>query len=310
VSNLLWWHAPNRRLRDIPGGADAFWRRVELSGAAGVLFMHHPEFETHTADDAREAVRRGLDVAVRAAGEGAGPEMKVAHTRAAIREFDGLCEVMIAGGNEPTPFELWPHAYLTDEIADECLRPATEAGMLLATPGWTGQAEPPPRPAEPDKPWQSYADDDPMKLPARIHQVYSRFDAITVHAYGEHVLDGHVARLARWALAFGKPLVVGEFGIAARDLLAVPPHPARYRYSERIKAARYGEFLRDLATPLPGGVRLPIMLASPFIDSGATQEWLSFTEAGVYDPEGVRGYGLSDEALLVLNLTLKGQVAA
>jgi hypothetical protein len=308
VSNLLWWHAPNRRLRDIPGGADAFWRRVELSGAVGVQLLYHPDFETHTRADAREAQRRGLDVCVRAPGEGI--DLKIAHTLAAVYEFDGVCEVLIVGGNEPAPWHLWQHAFYCEQIAQACRQPTRDAGMLLATPGWTGMAEPPPPPRNPDKHWWQYPDDDPDKLPARLHSVYSRFDAVCVHAYGEHVLDGHVARLARWALAFGKPLVVGEFGIAARDLLAVPPHPARYRYSERIKAARYGEFLRDLATPLPGGVRLPIMLASPFIDSGATQEWLSFTEAGVYDPEGVRGYGLSDEALLVLNLTLKGQVAA
>jgi hypothetical protein len=96
------------------------------------------------------------------------------------------------------------------------------------------------------------------------------------------------------------PLLGTEIGIAARDLIGLPPTAARYAPTVRIKAQRYVNFTARL-TAIP-----QVEAAIFFLADGATLEWIDDGRGHGFTLglDGWRRYG---EAL---ELTLKGQVAA
>lgn len=267
---------PNKRLIDVEGGPGAVWGRMGLLGAAWVCAL----WPDHTPDDARAARRRGIRVMLRAPGEGMPAATDVLKM---IRDFKGLVSVIVCGNEPPVTGPqgvadaiLATHLDAMDHIADTCAYVARQAGIVLCTPGWTAQAEPP----------------DPLKsdLHARWWNTYDRFGAIAAHCYGHVVLDGQLQRVGRWQNCWRKPVYINEAGIAARDLINAVPDPANYDKSMSVKATRYAQFVRSAAAQ---GVRAVTF----FIDRGSTLDWATFNTAGVYDEHGTNSYHVSDAAL-------------
>jgi hypothetical protein len=246
--DLIGLHAPNRSLRDIPGGAPAFWRQATLGKATWVKLL----FPDHSRADAERAKALGRRVIVRAPGEGICYESDL---RLMLAEFAGVADVFELG-NEPDKagVDLFTHAWHVEWNARHVRTDCNRAGIRLISPGWSGNAEPP---------------DQKSDIGRRIREVYSALDGIGFHAYGEHVLEGpQVGRIQRWAQLFPKMMLYGtEIGIAARDLVGVPPDAAHYEQSKLIKADRYFSFAGMLSEECD-----QVAAAVFFIADGCTPE--------------------------------------
>lgn len=272
------FHAPNRKLVDLEGGPGAFWSRMGLVGAATIKFL----YPDHTLDDIKAARRRGMRIIWRAPGEGIVAPLDVLEM---IKRGQGYVNA-IELGNEPdtsSPQALAKHLDALGAVLNLCAYAARQTGILLIAPGHTARAEPP----------------DPLSgnLMMEWWLMYDRCGAIGAHCYGEYNFDGQLARVLRWQRCWRKAVYITEAGIAAKDLLGVPPDPARYETSMSVKAERYAAFVRSAAGQGVASVAF-------FIDSGATDEWRSFTIQGQYDPNGTRSYVLSDPALDVLRTAI------
>lgn len=250
--SLLGIHAPNRSLRDIPGGPDAFWRQVTLGHCAFVKLL----WPDHSRADVERAKALGRRVIVRAPGEGI---VYASDLQQMLNEFAWLADGFELG-NEPdmSSVDLWDHAWYIEYAAQQLKEECNRVGIRLISPGWSGNAEPP-----------SSAD----PLDERLRSVYGILDGIGWHAYGEHVLEwGQVERISRWAALFPQMRLYGtEAGIAARDLISTPSDPSHYAESNLIKADRYAEFCRMLSAECA-----QVSSCIYFIGDGCTDSWASF----------------------------------
>lgn len=236
------------------------WRLLQFGA---VKFMQ----EHATVTDMRWCHERGQRVLVRVKGEAIVYHQDVLD---AISAYAGLADCLEIG-NEPPEAQLWDHLWYMQQIADTCLAPAHAAGLTLCVGGWAAHASPP---------------DPTTDLGARLLACYNQFDAVALHCYDEERLDSGAVKdhMSMWRAAFAnKPMPVTEYGCAAKML----PGCATQAESDAEKVRRYAAFVAGLPDWVPA--------AYAFILSG-TQEWFSFTEAGVYDPAGVRGYVVGDAA--------------
>gem|GEM_PF-2130987 len=297
-------HAPNSRFADFRSrpdgpaeGAEAVWERVRLAEGRWLKLL----WPDHGRTDAAAAQAHGLHVLVRAPGADS-PHWE--DVQQMITELRGVCEV-IEVGNEPFPTPghphwddlLWNHAWYLEAVWDHCAAAAHAAGILLCAPGWRAATEPP----TPGAHLAGGADQavPPLvvdqALAARLRQVYSAYDAIAVHCYDpfDLDLDPVFARIARWQQAFGKPVYVTEYGIAARSLPGAAPAA-----SDLLKAQRYARFVQRLAG-------LDQVRAAFLFIVGGTNDFAAFNGGG-YDPQGENSYWISKEAYALLGQTLAG----
>ncbi len=287
-------HAPNcpfPQFSRTPGGtadgAAACWARVQAAHAHWIKLL----VPDHGRADAEHARALGMQVLVRAAGEGF---PNVADVQALIQEFRGVCDV-IEVGNEPymndkyhTMDEVWwNHAWVLEAVWVQCSDAAHAAGIQLCTPGWQAAMNPP-----------SADTVNSQALADRLRTVYSKYDAIGVHTYDVFNLATPAAldRLDRWHAMFNKPIYITEYGIAARYLLPGQTDPAGQPASDLEKVNRYAAFLRRVAA-------LPYVPAAFLFLLGGTHDWASFRN-GVYDPNGDSSYWLDEAAYAALGNAL------
>ncbi|HUS14166.1 MAG TPA: glycosyl hydrolase [Chloroflexia bacterium] len=280
-------HGPNCRLVEFPlepngppAGAGACWAHVAAARATWIKLLS-PD---HRRADAEHARSLGLKVLVRAPGE-AFPSP--AEVRGIIEEFRGVCDV-IEVGNEPFPTDqfptwealYWNHAFYLEQVWQQCAQPAHDAGMILCAPGWQGGKEPP----SPDSV-------NSQALSDRLRQVYGSFDAIAVHCYDSFNLDipPVLDRIARWHAVFNKPLYITEYGIAARYLIPTQISPENQPNSDLIKAKRYADFVKKLAT-------LDYVQAEFLFILNGTPLFAAFGDGSHYDPEGNNSYWMTEAA--------------
>ncbi len=274
-----------------PEGAAAAWHRVVSTRASWIKLLA----EDHTRADAAQAHALGLKVIVRAAGEA------IVHWEdvlSLIQQYQGVCDV-IEVGNEPFPTSayptwetlLWNHAFYLDAVLQHCAPVAHAAGIILCTPGWQAERDPPRVGTRLSGPGGDYEID--QKLATRLATIYGQFDAIGVHCYNVDVLaiDPIFAHIDAWHTAFPKPVYLTEYGIAGRFL-----HGVAAGDSDAVKAARYADFVRRLAA------LSYVRAACAFLLNG-TPQFAAFN-GGSYDPAGVNSYWLSETAWTVLGNTV------
>lgn len=282
AQDLAGLHAPNRPFAHIPGGLHSYVEQL----TAGQMRWAKLMFPEHRRADAQALRAQGFKILVRAPGEGV---VYSADVRLMLNEFAGVIDWIEVGNEPPTDVDhlyqhCWYMAYILGDVLEDCHR----AGIRLCAPGWTGNAEPPKRPAG-NRRWDEYPANSADRLAARLLQVYGGwkspdrlrldtpgFDGIGFHAYGLYNFDGpdggHLTRVKRWAATFpGMPLLGTEIGISALNL--IPPHllaqtPDPQRASRYIKAARLAEFQRQLAAAVP-----QVAATFVFIADNCTEEW-------------------------------------
>ncbi|MDQ2805689.1 MAG: glycosyl hydrolase, partial [Chloroflexota bacterium] len=287
-------HAPNcpfPQFSRTPGGASdgaaACWARVQAAKAHWIKLL----YPDHNRADAEHARALGLQVLVRAPGDGF---PSVESVQAMITEFRGVCDV-IEVGNEPymndkyhTMDEVyWNHAWYLETIWVQCGDAAHAAGIQLCTPGWQAGINAP-----------TAAVVNSQALADRLKAVYSKYDAIGLHCYDVFTLATPAAldRIDRWHALFNKPIYITEYGIAARYLLPGQTSPGAQPASDLEKVNRYAAFLRRVAG-------LPYVQAAFLFLVGGTRDWASFRN-GAYDPNGDSSYWLDEAAYAALGSAL------